>query len=138
MCSDSIARQRYGALILVLFACVALVLAVAGVYGTVSNLVVQRTHEIGIRVAVGATRADILRMTIGEGVLLAAGGVLAGVAGAAASARLLGSLLFQVSSTDPATYFAMSALLLSAVAIASWVPGDRAARIDPAVVMRNE
>jgi predicted permease len=138
LCGESIARQRFAALILGLFALVALVLAVVGIYGTVSNFVVQRTHEIGIRMAVGASPRDILRATVGEGVLLAAAGVVVGAAAAAASARLLASLLFGVSNTDPATYLAMSALLLFLVAVASWVPGRRAMGIDPVTALRSE
>jgi len=138
LCDESMARQRFGALILGLFAAVALALAVVGIYGAVSNLVVQRTHEIGIRMAVGASPGKILRTTVGEGTLLAAGGILVGTAGAAAAARLLRSLLFGVSTTDPATYLGMSGLLLLVVAIASWVPGRRAARIDPVAAIRSE
>jgi predicted permease len=138
LCRESIARQRFGALILGVFAAVALVLAVVGIYGTVSHLVVQRTHEIGIRMAMGAAPRDILRATVGEGLLLAAGGVVVGAVAAAASTRLLGSLLFSVSNTDPATYLAMSAVLLLVVAMASWVPGRRAMSIDPVTALRNE
>jgi putative ABC transport system permease protein len=138
LCRESIARQRFGALILGVFAAVALVLAVVGIYGTVSHLVVQRTHEIGIRMAVGAAPRDILRATVGEGLLLAAGGVVVGAFAAAAATRLLGSLLFSVSNTDPATYLAMSALLLLVVAVASWVPGRRAMSIDPVTALRSE
>jgi predicted permease len=135
---ESIARQRFAVLILGLFAVVALVLAVVGIYGTVSHIVVQRTHEIGIRMAVGACPHDILRATVGEGVLLAAAGVVVGAFAAAAAARLLGGLLFGVSNIDPATYLAMSGLLLLLVAVASWVPGRRAMGIDPVTALRSE
>ncbi len=136
--SESIANRRFSLAVLGAFAVVALILAVVGVYGTVSYLVRQRTHEIGLRAALGGRPRDLLWMVLSEGGRLGALGVAAGIAGSFATTNLLAALLFGVSATDPATFAAVSIVLLGAVLIACYVPARRAARIDPMTALRAE
>jgi len=134
----SVAQRRFGMLVLGIFAGVALVLAVIGIYGTVSYVVGQRTREIGIRMALGAHRRDILTMTVGQGLLLTAAGVLAGLVGAVALTRYLGSLLFGVGATDPSIFAVVSVLLLVVGLLASYIPARRAASVDPIAALHYE
>ncbi|HEY7505021.1 MAG TPA: ABC transporter permease [Gemmatimonadales bacterium] len=135
---ESISTDRFRTLLLGGFGALALGLAIIGVYGVISYGVVQRTREIGIRVALGARRAEILRLVIGEGLLTVAGGIAAGLVAGAALSRLLVTLLFQVKPWDPAT-FASIAVVIAGVALGACVlPARRALRVDPASTLRAE
>jgi len=134
----SLAARRFNMTLLAIFAAVAVALASIGLYGVIAYMVTQRTHEIGLRLALGARPADILRMVVGHGMALALGGVVTGVLGAFALTRALASLLVGVTVTDGWT-FGTVALLLSAVAfLASYLPARRAARVDPMAALRSE
>jgi len=136
--SENVAAPRFRTLLLGLFAGLAVCLAMAGVYGVMAYLVGQRSSEIGLRMALGASSADVQRMVIRQSLALVAAGIVLGLAGAAAATRLLTTVLFQVKPTDPLTYVA-AALLLAVVALAaSYVPARRAARLDPMVALRQE
>jgi putative ABC transport system permease protein len=136
--SHSIARQRFNMTLIAIFSIVGLVLASVGIYGVMSYSVTQRTHEIGIRMALGAQRSDILKLVVGQGMLLALIGVGVGLAIALALTRVMASLLFGVSATDPLT-FGIVAVLLGAVAmLACFIPARRAMRVDPMVALRYE
>jgi putative ABC transport system permease protein len=131
-------QPRFRAIVTGLFAGLALLLAAIGIYGVLSYSVVRRTHEIGIRVALGAGRADVLRLIVGHGMTLAALGVGVGLLGGAAAARLLTSLLFDVRAIDVPTFVAVPLLLLTVALAACLIPGRRAIGVDPIVALREE
>ena len=130
--------QRFGTTLLAAFAWIALVLAAAGLWGLIAHVVARRTREIGIRVALGARPADVLRMTAGRGVALAAGGIALGLAGAGALTGMLQRVLFEVSAADPGTFATIAAAFLLVTICASVAPARRALRIDPAEALRLE
>ncbi len=121
-----------------LFAFVAMILAAVGLYGVMSYSVSQRTHEIGIRMAVGASGSEVLKLVVGQGARLAVVGLAAGIIGAFALTRLMTSLLFGVTPTDPATLVAVVLLMIGFVLLACFVPARRAIRVDPMVAVRYE
>jgi predicted permease len=136
--SESIARQRFSMLLFGIFAALALILAAVGIYGVMSYSVAQRTREIGIRIALGAQRGDVLRLAVGGGLKLVLIGVVLGLAAAFALTRVMTSLLFGVSATDPATLVVISLVLISVAVLASYIPARRATKVDPMVALRYE
>jgi putative ABC transport system permease protein len=121
-----------------LFAGLALILAGVGIYGMMAYRVGQRMHEIGIYIALGAQRQDVLRLVLGDGAKLALAGIAIGIAGAMALTRVMTSLLFEVTPTDPATFASVAILLVLVALVACWVPAWRATRVDPMVALRYE
>lgn len=135
---ESLARRRFSMLLLGIFAGMALVLATIGIYGVMAYLVNQGTREIGIRMAIGATQREIVRLVVFQGMTLAITGVAAGLAAAFVFTRLMRSLLFGISSADPVTFAGISLLLTLVALLATYIPARRAARIDPILCLRSE
>jgi putative ABC transport system permease protein len=136
--SSSIAQPRFNAILVALFAGIALLLAAAGIFGVMSYAVSQRTHEIGIRLALGAQRGDVLRLIFGEGMRLVALGTVVGIALVFAVGRLLSNLLYGIGGSDPVTIFSVTILLGFVAFIACWWPARRASGVDPVVALRSE
>jgi ABC-type antimicrobial peptide transport system permease subunit len=135
---DSMARQRFSTTMLGAFAGFALLLAIIGVYGVISNLVAQGAHDIGVRMALGAERRGVLWMVLRQGMELTVMGVVVGLVGAAVLTRVMASMLFGVSATDLATFSLVPIVLLAAAAAAVCVPALRATRVDPTVALRAD
>src|SRR6266566_9394632 len=134
----SLERRRFAAMLLAMFAALAFVLALIGLNGVVAYLVTQRTHEIGIRMALGARRGDVLRLVVSQALVMAVSGVAAGTVAAALATRLLASQLFGVHPLDAETFLVVSGLLIAAALAASYLPARRATRVDPMVALRYE
>jgi putative ABC transport system permease protein len=136
--SRSTASRRFSLVLVGSFAALALVLAAIGIYAVLAYSVVRRTHEIGVRMALGARGGDVVRLVLGQGLRVAAIGIVFGVAGALGLTRFLRTLLYEVQPTDPLTFAAVLLLLVSIAAAASYLPVRRAMRVDPMVALRYE
>ena len=136
--SETVAQPRFYTLLFALFGVIGLLLTVTGVYGLISYTVAQRTQEIGIRMALGATRQNVVRMVLRQGVALALTGAVIGLAISFVLARVIVSLLFDVEPTDLVTFSVATLVLLGAAILASYVPARRATKVDPLVALRYE
>ena len=136
--SDSILQPRFNMLLLTIFAVLAWLLAVMGIYGVISYVVTQRSHEIGIRMALGAQKSDVVRLVVGRGMFLVMIGVVIGLAASVALTRVLSSLLYGVSARDPLIFGGVSMLLAGVALLASYIPARRATKVDPMVALRYE
>ena len=135
---ESIAPRRFSLFVVSMFAVLAMVLGAVGLYGVMSYAVTQRTREFGIRVALGAQQYDVLRLVIRQGMVLSLVGVIIGLAGSFALTRLMSSLLFGVSATDPATFVVVATLLTIVALAACYLPARRATKVDPMIALRYE
>jgi ABC-type antimicrobial peptide transport system permease subunit len=134
----SLASRRFAMILLAVFAALALVLASIGIYGVISYIAGQRTHEIGIRMALGAQRSHVLKIVLGQGARLALLGVVIGLAAAVGLTRLMTTILYGVSATDPLTFSAVAIVLALVALVACYIPARRAMRVDPIVALRYE
>jgi putative ABC transport system permease protein len=136
--TDSHAGDRFSTVLIASFAAVALLLAVLGIYGVMAFLVAQRTHEIGLRIALGAGRIDVLRMVLGEGLRLSAIGLAAGLAGAYLVGRAMQSMLYGVNALDLTAFSVVAAILMASALLACCIPARRAVSVDPMVALRED
>jgi putative ABC transport system permease protein len=138
MFSDSIGSRRFSLTLAGVFAVTALLLAMAGIYGVMAYSLTRRTREIGVRMALGAERADVLKMVLGQGLTITLVGVFVGIAGSLALTRTMKSMLFGITATDPITLAAVAILLTGVALAACYIPARRATRVDPMVALRYE
>jgi len=136
--ADSSAQRRFSTLLIVLFSALALVLAVVGLYGIMTYAVVQRSHEIGVRMALGAQQRNVLVMIVRQGMTLTAAGLVIGLGSAWGLTRLMSTLLFEVTATDPWVFATLSLMLAGVALLALIIPARRAARVDPLIALRYE
>jgi putative ABC transport system permease protein len=136
--SSQLEQSHFDTFLLTTFAATALLLAAVGIYGVLSYTVVQRTKDIGVRMALGANQSTIVRDVLGHGLFLSGVGVVIGLAGALAGARLIRSLLYGVQPTDLGTFVMVSVVMTAVALIASYLPAHRASRVDPMVALRHE
>jgi putative ABC transport system permease protein len=136
--SDSLARRRFNTVLVGVFASVALLLAAIGIYGVISYTVTQRTHEIGIRVALGAQPRDVFRLIVGHGMILAGAGLALGLVGALVVGRVMSGLLFEVGTSDPEVLGGIALLLAVVAFLACYIPARRATKVDPMIALRYE
>jgi len=134
----SLAEPRFNTFLLGIFASLALLLAALGIYGVMSYVVTRRTHEIGVRMALGARQSDVLLQVLGRVMWLTTMGIAIGLLGALILTRFLSSLLYNIRPTDPATYIFVSLVLMTAASLAGYIPARRAAKVDPMVALRYE
>ena len=138
MVDRSLGQPRFYVMLLTVFAALAVVLAAVGIYGIIAYTVQQRTHEIGIRIALGASPERVVSMVVGHGLALAMAGLVLGSGGAYALSRVLRTLLYDVNERDPLTFIGVAVLLGVVALVASWIPARRAARVDPLTAMRAD
>jgi len=136
--ANSVAARRFSMILLGIFAGLALMLASIGIYGVVSYVVGQRTQEIGVRIAMGAQRSEVLRLVLAQGATMAALGAAVGLVAALALTRLMGTMLYAISAADPLTYLCVVVLLFLVSMAACWLPARRAAGINPVDALRHE
>jgi putative ABC transport system permease protein len=136
--ANTLSKRRFSMILLEAFSVVALLLASVGLYGVISYLVGQRTHELGVRIALGAQRQNVLRLVLGQGMRMTIAGMILGLIAALGLTRLLVTLLYGVSATDPLTFAAISLLLLGVAVLACLIPAWRATKLDPLVALRYE
>lgn len=136
--ASSVAPRRFSAMLLAVFAAVALLLAATGVYGVMAYAVSQRTREVGVRMALGAQRSDVIRLILKQGLMLTLIGIAAGIIGAVAAARAMTNMLYGVKTTDPLTFAAVASLLIIVALLACYLPARRAAKLDPMTALRHE
>src|SRR6266540_1143228 len=136
--SDSVARPRFNTVLLAAFAALALALAAVGIYGVIAYSVSRRAHEIGVRMALGARKSDVIRLVLKQGMTPAGAGAALGLIGAWAATRLMSGMLFEVSATDPATFAVITLTLMTVALLACYIPARRATKVDPMVALRCE
>ena len=136
--ASSLAQRQFSTLLLGVFALIALLLAAVGLYGVTAYSVTQRTHEIGLRVALGAQRSDVLKLVVGQGMVLTVIGVAIGLASAAVLTRVMSTMLFGVAATDRTTFIAVSLVVVIVALLACYIPARRATKVDPLVALRYE